>query len=46
MLLLKVTLAVNENTPDVFYYKLTPVDQKENPQVYKDLVIDDVVDGL
>ena len=41
----KVTLAVNENTPDVFYYKLTPVDQKENPQVYKDLVIDDIVDG-
>ena len=27
----KVTLAVNENTPDVFYYKLTPADEKKNP---------------
>ena len=41
----KVTLAVNEDTPDVFYYKLTPADENKNPQVYKDLVIDDNVDG-
>ena len=41
----KVTLAVNSDTPDVFYYKLTPVDKPENPQLYKDLVIDDTVDG-
>ena len=41
----KVTLAVNENTPDVFYYKLTPADEKKNPQLYKDLVIDTAVDG-
>jgi len=41
----KLTLAVNKDTPDVFYYKLTPVDKIENPQVYKDLVIDDIIDG-
>ena len=41
----KVTLAVNENTPSSFYYKLTPADEKKNPQLYKDLVIDTSVDG-
>ena len=41
----KVTLAVNKDTPDVFYYKLTPADEKKNPQLYKDLVVDTAVDG-
>ena len=41
----KITLAVNADTPDVFYYKLTPADLPQNPQLYKDLVIDSAVDG-
>ena len=39
----KITLTVNENTPHLLYYKLTPLNLNENPKVNKQIVIEDDV---
>jgi len=39
----KVTLNVNQNTPDILYYKLIPINSKENLTGNKEIVVDDSV---
>ena len=40
----KTTIVINEDTPPFLYYKLTPLNQKDNPKENREIVIDDEVD--
>ena len=40
----KVTLKVNENTPDILYYKLSPINTPDNLTGNKEIVVDNSVD--
>ena len=40
----KVTLKVDENTPNLLYYGLVPVDSQDNTEQNKQIVVDNEVD--
>ena len=40
----KVTFTLNESTPHLLYYRLVPLNLKDNPAVNKEIVLDDEVD--
>ena len=41
----KVTVTVNDSTPHLLYYRLVPLNLKENPTVNKEIVVDDEIDN-
>ena len=40
----KVTLKVDENTPNLLYYRLVPVDSQDNTEQNKQIVVDNEID--
>jgi len=40
----KLTLKINENSPNLLYYKLNPVNKLENKEVNKQIIVDDTID--
>ena len=41
----KVTVTVNDSTPHLLYYRLVPLNLKENPIINKEIVVDDEIDN-
>ena len=41
----KVSLKVDENIPEILYYKLDPISESDLPDLYKNIIIDPVITG-